>query len=144
MSHANVYPSGPLKGRPIRSGKAPAGAALSVFNLAGVKLPDLTGQDAKRVWVDEAGEPQIEAVRIHLTDADMDDWRDKVVWADFGATAGDQALNDRAIDDAAIPADAAAPSIDWRAARRGPRLPLPITVILLGIVVTYFAWRIVA
>lgn len=124
MSHASVYSSGPLRGRPIRGAK---GAASPVAAPVIRFRPD---------------EPT--GVRIDLSAADMDDWRDKVVWADFGgATAGDQALNDAAID-AVIPADAPAPPVDWHGGRRRPRLGLPLTVILIGLAVTYFAWRIAA
>ena len=44
---------------------------------------------------------------IHLSDADVDQWRDQVLFG--GAVAGDQALNDQAVD----------ALVDWSEERHG-------------------------
>lgn len=97
MSQVDVYISGPLRGLPLRTARSDASADLA-RETRGWLAPASTGLAAGHV--------------IHLTDADVDDWRDQVLFG--GAVAGDTALNDAAIDEAA----AAAP-VDWQPEAHG-------------------------
>lgn len=132
VSQVDVYTSGPLRGLPIRGaiGALTAMAAADRRQWAD-NNPDLR---ETRDWL-QAAPAAAPGVVIHLTNDDLDDWRDQVLFG--GAHPGDPGLTEAAIDAAA--ADAL---VDWQPEPHG-YTGTAVVLVIIASVLFWFGLRII-